>query len=377
MTEKTLTLPVIGMTCANCVKIVERNAKKIDGVTDATVNFASERVTVTYDSAESSANSVTEGVVARIEKSGFNVPTATLELPLLGMTCANCAKTIQRKLNKVDGVLNASVNFANERATVDYVAGTVGRSELVAAVRNAGFDVVEASEGEEIEDAEAAAREAEYNHQRHRLIVGAVFTIPLFVLSMSRDFGLLGVWAWDNWVDYLFLGLATVVQFYVGWDYYVGAYKSLRNGSANMDVLVAMGSSAAYFFSIGVLVAHYFNSHIFGHHVYFETSAVIINLIVLGKLLEARAKGRTSEAIKKLIGLQPKTARVERNGAEVDIPISDVVAGDVVVVRPGEKVPVDGVVVSGSSAMDESMITGESLPVSKTAGDEVIGATIN
>ncbi len=365
------------MTCANCVKIVERNAKKIDGVTDATVNFASERVTVSYDPAENSGKAVAGGLVARIEKSGFDVPTVTQEIPLLGMTCANCAKTIQRKLNKVDGVIEATVNFANERATVQYVAGATGRSELAATIRGAGFDVVEAAEGEELEDAEATAREAEYNHQLHRLIVGAVFTIPLFVLSMSRDFGLLGDWAFDNWVDYLFLGLATVVQFYVGWDYYVGAYKSLRNGSANMDVLVAMGSSAAYFFSIGVMIAHYFNSDIFGHHVYFETSAVIITLIVLGKLLEARAKGRTSEAIKKLIGLQPKTARIDRNGTEVDIPISEVIAGDVVIVRPGERVPVDGVVVSGSSALDESMITGESLPVSKTIGDELIGATIN
>ncbi|MEM8860411.1 MAG: heavy metal translocating P-type ATPase, partial [Chloroflexota bacterium] len=377
MTLKTVTLPVIGMTCANCVKIVERNSKKVEGVTDAVVNFASERVQIQYDPSIKNSKAVTADVIVRVQKSGFEIPTAQLELPLLGMTCANCAKTIQRKLNKVDGVLEANVNFASEKAQVTYAAGVVGRSELAAAVRNAGFDVVEAAEGEELEDAEAAAREAEYNHQLHRLIVGAVFTIPLFVLSMSRDFGLLGDWAWDNWVDYLFLGLATVVQFYVGWDYYVGGYKSLRNGSANMDVLVAMGSSAAYFFSIAVLVAHYFNSHIFGHHVYFETSAVIITLIVLGKLLEARAKGRTSEAIKKLIGLQPKTARVERNGHEVDIPISEVAAGDLVIVRPGEKVPVDGVVVEGTSALDESMITGESLPVSKSNGDELIGATIN
>ncbi|MEM9776724.1 MAG: heavy metal translocating P-type ATPase, partial [Chloroflexota bacterium] len=376
-TQKQLTLPVIGMTCANCAKSVARNSKKVEGVTDAVVNFASERVLISYDTAVKDAKTVTADVIARVQKAGFDIPTATVELPLLGMTCANCAKTIRRKLNKVDGVLDANVNFASEKAQVEYAPGAVSRSELVAAVRKAGFDVVEAADGEELEDAEAAARAAEYNHQLHRLIVGAVFTIPLFVLSMSRDFGLLGDWAWDNWVDYLFLGLASVVQFYVGWDYYVGAYKSLQNGSANMDVLVAMGSSAAYFFSIAVLVAHYFNQHIFGHHVYFETSAVIITLIVLGKLLEARAKGRTSEAIKKLIGLQPKTARIERNGAEVDIPIAEVVSGDVVIVRPGEKVPVDGVVVDGSSALDESMITGESLPVVKTVGDELIGATIN
>jgi Cu+-exporting ATPase len=195
---------------------------------------------------------------------------------------------------------------------------------------------------------------------------------------MARDFGLVGHWAHATWVNWLFLALATPVQFYVGWDYYVGGYKSLRNGSANMDVLVAMGSSVAYIYSIAVLLAKTFwQSDALGAHVYFETSAAIITLIVLGKLLEARAKGRTSEAIKKLIGLQAKTARVVRDGVEADIPIAEVVRGDVVIVRPGEKVPVDGVVVDGRSTLDESMITGESLPVEKKVGDEVIGATIN
>ena len=167
------------------------------------------------------------------------------------------------------------------------------------------------------------------------------------------------------------------MQFYVGWDYYVGAYKSLRNGSANMDVLVAMGSSVAYVYSVAVLIALTMGSTALGMHVYFETSAAIITLIVLGKLLEARAKGRTSEAIKKLIGLQAKTARVERNGVEFDVPMAEVVTGDLVIVRPGEKIPVDGIVANGRSSVDESMITGESLPVSKSVGDEVIGATIN
>ncbi|MCB0000065.1 MAG: copper-translocating P-type ATPase, partial [Anaerolineales bacterium] len=189
---------------------------------------------------------------------------------------------------------------------------------------------------------------------------------------------LLGMWSHEVWVNWIFLALATPVQFYVGWDYYTGAYKALRNGSANMDVLVAMGSSVAYIYSIAVLLAKTFwNSNALGDHVYFETSAVIITLIVLGKLLEARAKGRTSEAIKKLIGLQAKTARVVRNGVEVDIPIAEVNWGDIVVVRPGEKVPVDGVVINGRSTLDESMITGESLPVAKQVGDQVIGATLN
>ncbi len=373
MSTKQLTLPVTGMTCANCVAAVERNAKKVTGVSEAVVNFASERVTISYD--PELANP--QAVIERIEKAGYGVPTATLELPLTGMTCTNCANTIQRRLRKTDGVLEANVNYANEKATVTYAPGAITRADLVAAVRQAGYDVVEAAAGEELEDAEAAAREAEVHHQQHRFLIGVIFSLPLFLFSMSRDLGFLGHWAHDLWVNWLFLVLATPVQFYVGWDYYVGAYKSLRNGSANMDVLVAMGSSVAYLYSVGVLIAQTFGSNALGDHVYFETSAVIITLIVLGKLLEARAKGRTSEAIKKLMGLQAKTARVIRNGEERDIAIAEVVKGDVIVVRPGEKIPVDGVVVRGRSAVDESMITGESLPVDKTVGDALIGATIN
>ncbi|MCC6607306.1 MAG: copper-translocating P-type ATPase [Anaerolineae bacterium] len=376
--EKQITLPVLGMTCANCVAAVERNSKKVEGVTGATVNFANEKVTFTYDPAVVKGRDVTTAVIERVKRAGYEIPTATLELPLLGMTCANCASNIERALNKVDGVLSATVNYANEKAAVTYATGAVSRAEMVAAVRRAGYDVVESASDDELEDAEAAAREAEISHQKTRLLVGVVFSLPLFLFSMSRDFGLIGHWAHATWVNWLFLVLATPVQFYVGWDYYVGAYKSLRNGSANMDVLVAMGSSVAYFYSIAVLLAQTFwNSTAWGDHVYFETSAVIITLIVLGKLLEARAKGRTSEAIKQLIGLQAKTARVVRNGQEVDIPIAEVVRGDVVLVRPGEKIPVDGVVVDGRSTIDESMLTGESLPVSKKAGDSVIGATLN
>lgn len=371
--EKQLTLPVLGMTCANCVAAVERNAKKVAGVNDAVVNFASEKVLLSYDPAVAQP----EAVIERIHKAGYEVPTATLELPLLGMTCANCAGNIQRALNKVDGVLEANVNYANEKATVNYIVGVTSRPEMVAAVRKAGYDVVEATAGEELEDAEAAARQAEIRHQQKRFLVGAIFTAPLIILSMGRDLGLLGPWSHANWVNWLFLALATPVQFYVGKDYYVGAYKSLRNGSANMDVLVALGSSAAYFYSIAVLIALTLGSTALGMHVYFETSAAIITLIVLGKVLEARAKGRTSEAIKKLMGLRPKTARVVRGGVEKDIPIEEVVVGDTIVVRPGEKIPVDGQVIDGRSAVDESMITGESLPVDKKVGDEVIGATIN
>ncbi|HOU40794.1 MAG TPA: heavy metal translocating P-type ATPase [Promineifilum sp.] len=377
MSDKQVTLPVVGMTCANCVAAVERNAKKAAGVTDAAVNFASERVTVNYDPDVAGGAQVTADVIDRIRRAGYDVPTAEVELPLLGMTCANCAATIERRLKKTDGVVDATVNLASERATVRYAPGATTRADLVAAVRAAGYDVVEAAEGEEAVDAEAAAREAAIAHQKRRLLIGVLFTLPLFLLSMSRDLGLLGSWASALWVDWLFLALATPVQFYVGWDYYTGAFKSLRNGSANMDVLVALGSSVAYFYSVAVLLFNTAGSHAIGHHLYFETSAVIITLIVTGKLLEVRAKGRTSEAIKKLMGLQSKTARVVRDGVERDIPIAEVVTGDRLLVRPGEKIPVDGHVIEGRSSVDESMITGESLPVDKIAGDAVIGATVN
>jgi Cu+-exporting ATPase len=371
--EKQLTMPVLGMTCANCVAAVERNARKVDGVSEATVNFASEKVLLTYDPALAEP----QEVIDRIHRAGYEVPTATLELPILGMTCANCVSNVERALNKTDGVLEATVNYANEKATVHYIVGAANRADMVSAVRKAGYDVVEVEGEEETEDAEAAARQAEIRHQQKRLIVGTIFTVPLLILSMGRDLGFLGPWWHATWVNWLFFALATPVQFYVGWDYYVGAYKSLRNGSANMDVLVVMGSSAAYFYSVAVLIALTMGSTALGEHVYFETSAAIITLIVLGKLLEARAKGRTSEAIKKLMGLQAKTARVLRDGVEIDVPVTDVVIGDTILVRPGEKIPVDGQVVDGRSAVDESMITGESLPVDKQMGDEVIGATIN
>ncbi len=365
---KQITMPVLGMTCANCVATVERNTKKVAGVSEAVVNFGSEKVTVTYDPALAAPQQMIE----RIERAGYRVPVATMELPLTGMTCANCASTIERTLNKkVPGVIEANVNFATEKATVKYIPGAVSRAEIVAAVKRAGYGVLEVNSGEEPVDAEKLAREREIADQTRKLWVGVIFTVPLFLFSMARDFGLLGHWAHDPWVNYMMWLLATPVQFYTGWDYYVGGYKALRNGSANMDVLVALGSSVAYFYSVFITVG------LLGGHVYFETSAAIITLIKVGKLLEVRAKGKTSEAIKALMGLQAKTARVERGGVEQDIPTDQVMVGDVVIVRPGEKIPVDGMVISGRSAVDEALLTGESLPVDKKAGDAVIGATLN
>jgi Cu+-exporting ATPase len=366
--EKQITMPVMGMTCANCVATVERSAKKVEGVNQAMVKFGTERVTVTYDPAKTSL----QPVIDRIARAGYEVPVATLELPITGMTCANCANTIERTLNKkLPGILEASVNLATEKATVKYIPGTVSRADMVAAIERAGYGVVTTDSEEALVDAEKAARERDIQNQIRKLWVGVIFTLPLFIMSMARDFDLVGHWAHAAWVNYLFWALATPVQFYTGWDYYVGGYKSLRNKSANMDVMVALGSSVAYFYSVLITL------DLLGGHVYFETSAAIITLIKVGKLLEVQAKGKTSEAIKALLGLQAKTARVERAGVEVEIPAAQVQVGDIVVVRPGEKIPVDGLVVRGQSAVDESMLTGESLPVDKKVGDHVIGATLN
>jgi Cu+-exporting ATPase len=368
MEKKQVSLPVTGMTCANCSLTIERNLKRLDGVENATVNLAAEKASVIYD-----PSVVKEGdFLALIRDIGYDVATAKVELPITGMTCANCVMTIERTLKRLDGVVAVNVNLANERASVEYLPGEVSLVAIQQAIRDVGYDVVVAGEGEAAEDVERAAREAEIHDQTRKFWVGVAFSLPLFLISMARDLGLLGMWAHAAWVNWLFFALATPVQFYVGWDYYVGGFKSLRAGSANMDVLVAMGSSAAYFYSIAVLL---FPS--LGEHVYFETSALIITLIKLGKMLESRAKGRTSEAIKKLMGLRPKTARVIRNGVESDVPVESVMLGDIVVVRPGERLPVDGVVIEGHSAVDESMLTGESLPVDKRPGNEVVGGTIN
>ncbi len=371
--ERELLLPVTGMTCANCAATVERTLGKTEGVAEASVNFASERATVRFDPTRVREDELLE----RVEKAGYGVATQRVELPITGMTCANCAATIERTLqSRVPGVVSASVNFATEKAVVEVVAGTGSWKELAAAIERAGYGVVDAAP-EEMEDAEAAVRRSEILDQTRKFWTGVVFALPLFLLSMGRDFGLLGVWSHAQWVNWLMFVLATPVQFYVGWDYYRGGWKSLRNGSANMDVLVAMGSSVAYGYSVVVMIALMLGSTAAGEHVYFETAALIITLIKLGKLLEVKAKGETSAAIKELIGLQPKTARVVRDGAEVDVPIDQVDVDDLVLVRPGERIPVDGVVVDGRSAVDESMLTGESMPVEKAPGDEVVGATIN
>ncbi|HIC14248.1 MAG TPA: copper-translocating P-type ATPase [Gemmatimonadetes bacterium] len=299
-----------------------------------------------------------------------------LILPITGMTCANCAATVERALRRTEGVTGASVNYATERAMVELSPEGTTLEDLSIALERVGYGVLQADPGQ-LDDVEAAARHRELQNQTRKFWTGVGFAGPLLVLSMARDFGVLGSWAYAPEVNWLMFVLATPVQVYVGWDYYVGGWKSLRAGSANMDVLVALGSTVAYVYSIVVAVALTAGSTAVGEHVYFETAALIITLIKLGKLLEARAKGETSEAIRELIGLQPDTARVVRQGIELDVPVADVVVGDLLLVRPGERIPVDGEVVDGLSSIDESMLTGESMPIEKGPGDDVVGATIN
>jgi Cu+-exporting ATPase len=369
MTEQKLTLPITGMTCANCAANIERVVKKLNGVADASVNFAAENAAVSFDPRQLKL----QDVVEKIHTSGYGVTTAKVEMPVTGMTCANCAANIERALNKkTSGVVNAAVNFASERVSVEYIPGVLNVDEIVAAIEKAGYGAIPPEDGLDGEDAEQKARDAEIKDQTRKFAVGVLFALPLFVFSMGRDFGLIGPWSHAPWVNWLFLALATPVQFYTGWDYYVGGFKSLKNKSANMDVLVAMGSSVAYFYSLAIL---FFPS--MGAHVYFETSAVIITLIKMGKMLESRTKGRTGGAIRKLIGLSPKTATILENDIEKEIPLTRVKVSDTVIVRPGERIPVDGLVLDGQSAVDESMLSGEPLPVDKLPGDMVVGGTIN
>jgi Cu+-exporting ATPase len=357
------------MTCANCALNIERTVKKVPGVKEASVNFATEQAAISFDSDEIQV----QNVVEKIQDAGYGVAKATVEIPITGMTCANCAMTIERALKKkVPGVVNASVNFASERATVEYIPSITSLDEMIAAIERAGYGAIRPGDTVEAEDAELLARKAEIRTQTTKFLVGVVFATPLFMLSMGRDFGFIGPWSHAVWMNWLFLALATPVQFYTGWDFYTGGWKSLKNGSANMDVLVAMGSSVAYFYSLALLIYP-----LLGKHVYFETSAVIITLIKLGKLLESRTKGRTGGAIRKLMGLRPKTATILENGMEREIPLSQVKVGDEVIVRPGESVPVDGVILEGESSVDESMLTGEPIPVDKQPGHAIAAGTIN
>ncbi len=395
MSVQKIDLPITGMTCANCARTVERTLSKTPGVENVNVNFATERAQVTFDPAELKIPDMIE----RVDKAGYGVAQATIELPITGMTCASCVRNVERAINKQSGVLSVNVNLATERASVTYLPGSVRRPDIIHAVEAAGYGVLDLANVEAPEDVERAARQAEIDRQRRLVMIGALFTVPLFVLSMARDLvmasaaggsmamsgmsttsavnPLLAWLLWAGW-PFVFGLLATPVQILLGRQYIIGAYKAARNRTTNMDTLIALGSSTAFIYSVIVLIATALGlSNVVGEHVYFETAAVILVLITLGKLLEARAKGRTSEAIKALIGLAPKTATLLRDGQEIEVQIDSVVEGDRLIVRPGERIPTDGVVIEGRSSIDESMLTGESLPVNKVVGSAVIGATVN
>lgn len=366
-----------GMSCAACSAKIEKRLNKIEGV-QATVNFAVEKATVEYDDQK-----VNPAIFAEvINKLGYEViqtkvaQASKVELKLQGMTCAACAAKIEKKLSKLDGVQEAPVNFATEKVVVAYDAAQVKVSQMIQLISDLGY---QAERIEEVnEDQEKIRREKEIKSLKFTLMISAILSSPL-VLAMIL--GLLKIESdaisfLHN--EYFQLIIATPVQFIIGFRFYKHAYIAIRSKSANMDVLIAMGTSAAYFFSIyNAFFVPMKNDGMAMKELYFEAAAVIITLILLGKYLEAVAKGKTSEAIKKLMGLQAKTARVIRNGVEEDIPIEEVEIGEVIIVRPGEKVPVDGKIIEGNSTIDEAMLTGESLPVEKKVGDTVIGATIN
>jgi Cu+-exporting ATPase len=362
-----VTLPILGMTCANCVASVEKSLAKTQGVHEAQVNLSSERATVRFDPDKATV----ADLVKHIQDAGYDVAIGDAALQLEGSIDPNDALSLEKLLNQIEGVIYTQVNPTNAKLTVRYVPTILSQNELRKAVRKNGYKLVELS-GENAEDPEAAARANEIAHQRKLLNLGLIFTVPLFLLSMGHDFGLLPTMlAHTPWLPWLLFALATPVQFIVGRSFYINAWKSVKNGSANMDLLVALGTSVAYFYSILVLVK------VFPGHTYFETSATIITLVRLGKYLEAKAKGGASEAIRKLLFLRPKKATIIRDGLEIEINADEVEVGDVLVVRPGEKIPVDGIVAQGESSVDESMLTGESLPVHKEVGTAVYGATLN
>ncbi len=369
MSEQQAVLPITGMSCVNCAANIQRTLDPLDGIARAEVNFAAERAVVGFDTEKIDLSTV----VDKIRDLGFDVVLARAEVPVTGMSCANCAANIERTLNKgFPGLVSARVNFASERLSLSWVADETDLDRIAERVREIGFDLVIAGEGASAAEVEEIAREREIRDQKQKFFIGVLFALPLFILSMSRDFGLTGAWSNHAWVNWLFLALATPVQFYTGLDYYTGAWSSLKNKTANMDVLIALGSSVAYFYSLAILVLPGL-----GGHVYFETAAVIITLIKLGKLLEARTKGKTGGAIKKLMGLTPTTATKLSNGEEIEISIDAVVPGDMILIRPGERIPVDGVIKEGRSAVDESMLSGEPIPVDKAPGDSVTGGTVN
>jgi len=358
--EKQSSFRITGMTCATCAARVEKALSEAPGVSSASVNLASEKATVAYNPSVTSE----EALVSAVANAGYGVATAEVTLDLIGMTCVNCAQTIESTLRSVDGVVSAGVNFAAEKAIIRYNPEVTTVARLKKAVAGAGYQAV--SDDELTRDSEREARERQSRKLKLLLIFSFSLAIPTFILSMATPFR-------ETVNNLVLLALASPVQFFVGWQFYLGTYKALRNRRANMDTLIALGTSAAYIYSLLVIIS----PGTFDGDVYFDTAALIISIILLGRYLEARAKGRTSQAIKKLIGLQAKTANILVDGREVEVPVEEVEVDHIVVVRPGEKIPADGIVVEGVSAVDESMLTGEPMPVDKKEGAPVVGGAIN
>lgn len=356
----TCTLPVSGMTCAACSARVERVLKKTPGILEASVNLATEKAVVSYDANQTKV----ENIINKVRDLGYDVPVETVELTISDMTCAACSARVEKRLNTLPGVQAATVNLATGRAAVQYISGLTNIGEIRKTVEKLGYGAQQATD--DARDREQQAHQREIRRIIFKFVLATVLSLPLAWMMVAEVLG------WHQFMlePWLQLILATPVQFYAGGQFYRGAYHALKTGGANMDVLVALGTSVAYFYSLIAVVKGL-------TPLYFESAAVVITLILLGKLLEAIAKGKTSEAIKKLMGLQPKTARVIRDGVEVDTPIEEVEVGDIILVRPGERIPVDGVVTEGLSSVDESMLTGESIPVEKGPGDEVVGAAVN
>lgn len=366
--QKIVTLKVTGMTCAACSNRIEKVLNKMDGV-EANVNLAMEKATVKYDPAKQSV----ADIQTRINKLGYGVATEKVTLDIEGMTCAACATRIEKGLKRMEGVTSAVVNLATNSAVVEYNEGVSSVEDILEKIKKLGYK----GQIHDEEQDQADRRKVQLKQKQRQLAISIILSLPLLytmIAHMPFDLGLpLPHLLMNPWFQLL---LATPVQFYIGGPFYVGAYRALRNKSANMDVLVALGTSAAYFYSLYEAFKTLANPE-YMPKLYFETSALLITLVLVGKYFESLAKGRTTEAISKLLSLQAKEALVIRNGQEVKVPLEEVVIGDTILVKPGEKIPVDGTVISGISSVDESMITGESIPVDKKEGDAVIGATLN
>ncbi|MCD8842168.1 heavy metal translocating P-type ATPase [Staphylococcus arlettae] len=364
-TSHKTTFGITGMTCTACANRIEKNLNKLPDVV-ATVNPTTEKATVDYDPNSTSLETITETV----QNTGYGVITETTELDVLGMTCAACSTRVEKILNRTDGVSQANVNLTTEQANIAYNPEVTTPEALIARIQNIGYDAqLKATARDKV-----SQKSKELKRKRLKLIISAILSLPLLLTMFVHLFNLPMPAILMN--PYFQLTLATIVQFGIGWQFYIGAYKSLRSGSANMDVLVALGTSAAYFYSLFETIKWIVQPQI-TPHLYFETSAVLITLILLGKYLEARAKSQTTNALSTLLNLQAKEARVIRNGTTQMIPLKEVVVGDHLIVKPGEKIPVDGLVIKGTTSIDTSMITGESMPVTKFENDEVIGSTMN